>query len=94
MPPAERNLLLNIWNPTTFTHLPVYCLHQLFEKQVKCDERSIAVEWEGITLSYSKLNANSNRLAHYLIAEGVKPDDRIALCAQRSIATVVANWEF
>ncbi|MDL2411029.1 AMP-binding protein, partial [Rhizobium calliandrae] len=41
-------------------------------------------------LSYGELNAQANRLAHHLIALGVKPDQPVAICLQRSPAMVVA----
>lgn len=43
-------------------------LHQLFEIQVKRNGQAIAVEFEGNILKYTELNAQSNRLANYLIA--------------------------
>ncbi|XP_055305790.1 uncharacterized protein LOC129570272, partial [Sitodiplosis mosellana] len=71
-------------------HPPARCLHQLFEAQVEHDGQAIAVECEGRTLSYTELNAQANQLAHYLVARGVKPDDRIALCVDRSTTMIVA----
>ncbi|WP_139837564.1 AMP-binding protein, partial [Xenorhabdus beddingii] len=41
------------------------------------------------TLSYGELNQRANRLAHHLIALGVQPDDRVAICAERSPELVV-----
>ncbi|XP_055301721.1 dimodular nonribosomal peptide synthase-like [Sitodiplosis mosellana] len=90
LPKDERDLLLFTWNQETKTYPPACCLHQLFEKQVERDGEAIAVECKGKTLSYSELNAQANRLAHYLIARGVKPDDRIALCVERSTTMLVA----
>jgi amino acid adenylation domain-containing protein len=45
-----------------------------------CDDQS---------LSYQELNSRANRLAHHLIGLGVGPDQRVALCAERSIDIVV-----
>ncbi|RMP51671.1 Amino acid adenylation, partial [Pseudomonas syringae pv. atrofaciens] len=41
------------------------------------------------SLTYGELNARANRLAHYLIGLGIQPDDRVAICAQRSLEMVV-----
>ncbi|XP_055305078.1 uncharacterized protein LOC129569885, partial [Sitodiplosis mosellana] len=90
IPPEERVLLLHTWNQTTFTYPTAQCLHQLFETQVERDAQAIAVECKGETMSYAELNAQSNQLAHYLIARGVKPDDRIALCVERNMKMLVA----
>ncbi|XP_031633911.1 uncharacterized protein LOC116347466 [Contarinia nasturtii] len=90
IPQEEREMLLYSWNETTVNYPPVCCLHQLFEAQVERDGRSIAVECEGETMNYAELNAQANQLAHYLIANGVKPDDRIALCVKRSTKMIIA----
>ncbi|XP_055326128.1 uncharacterized protein LOC129579960, partial [Sitodiplosis mosellana] len=90
IPSEERTLLLHTWNETTFIYPPTRCLHQSFEEQVEHDGKAIAVECDGNTISYTELNAQANKLAHYLIARGVKPDDRIALCTERSTTMIVA----
>jgi non-ribosomal peptide synthetase component F len=40
-------------------------------------------------VSYGELNARANALAHRLIAMGVRPDDRVALCLERGVGLVV-----
>ncbi|MBD9653185.1 AMP-binding protein, partial [Ensifer sp. ENS09] len=45
--------------------------------------------YDGQSLSYGELNARANRLAHYLIDAGVKPDTRVGICVERSPAMVV-----
>ncbi|MBV6325547.1 amino acid adenylation domain-containing protein, partial [Duganella sp. HSC-15S17] len=41
------------------------------------------------SVSYGELNARANRLAHTLIGLGVKPDDRVAICVERSVEMIV-----
>ncbi|WP_219097304.1 amino acid adenylation domain-containing protein [Pseudomonas sp. UMAB-40] len=65
------------------------CIHQLFEAQVACSPQATALVFEGETLSYGELNVRANRLAHRLIASGVRPDQRVAICVERSPAMVV-----
>ncbi|MBM7127917.1 amino acid adenylation domain-containing protein [Dyella mobilis] len=65
------------------------CIHELFEQQVLRVPDAIAVVFGDQSLSYAQLNVQANRLAHYLIARGVRPDDRIAICMERSIELVV-----
>src|SRR5271169_5701925 len=40
-------------------------------------------------LTYAELNARANRLAHHLRSLGVRPDDRVAICVERSLGMVV-----
>jgi amino acid adenylation domain-containing protein len=62
----------------------------LFEDWASRSPESIAIVSGDRTLSYGALNARANRMAHALIAAGVKPDDRVALCMERSPEMVVA----
>lgn len=41
-------------------------------------------------LSYQQLNTLANRLARYLIANGVQPEDKVALCFERRNEIIVA----
>ncbi|WP_155393962.1 non-ribosomal peptide synthetase, partial [Xanthomonas albilineans] len=66
------------------------CVHELFEAQVVRDPPAIAVVQGEVTLTYGELNAQANQLAHYLRELGVCPDDRVAICVQRSVEMVVA----
>ncbi|WP_186435624.1 non-ribosomal peptide synthetase, partial [Xenorhabdus innexi] len=59
-------------------------LHQLFEQQVLDTPEATALVSNGQSLSYRELNQQANQLAHALIASGVKPDDRVAICVDRS----------
>jgi amino acid adenylation domain-containing protein len=65
------------------------CAHQLFEEQVSRTPEAMAVVFEKHNLTYAELNQRANRLAHYLIALGVRPDHRVALCAERSLEMMV-----
>jgi len=89
LPPDERTLLLETWNQTDAAYPADRCLHQLFEEHVQRDPDAIAVVMGTQTLSYGALNAQANRLAHYLIEHGVRPDDRVAICVERSFAMVI-----
>ncbi|MDE9555583.1 amino acid adenylation domain-containing protein [Xenorhabdus bovienii] len=89
LPPAERQQLLVDFN-TTETDFPQDALiHQLFEAQAAIRPAATAVVYEDQTMSYDELNRRANRLAHHLIALGVRPDDRVAICLERSPEMVV-----
>ena len=50
---------------------------------------AVAVVYEAERLTYGQLNARANQVAHHLIGLGIRPDDRVALCVQRSLDMVV-----
>jgi amino acid adenylation domain-containing protein len=80
--------LLNAWNQTQVDY-PLQCIHQQFEAQVERTPTAIAVVFENQTLTYQALNAQANRLAHYLRSLGVGPDLLVGICVERSLAMVV-----
>ncbi|NUY36234.1 AMP-binding protein, partial [Paraburkholderia sp. JPY303] len=57
--------------------------------QVRRAPEAVALVHENERLSYGELNARANRLAHHLIALGVRPDQPVAICVERSPAMVV-----
>ncbi|OWK25878.1 hypothetical protein AJ87_49660 [Rhizobium yanglingense] len=89
LPAAERTYLLEDLNRTAAAYASERCIHELFEAQVQRAPEAVAVVHEDERLSYGELNARANRLAHHLIGLGVKPDDRVAICLERSPAMVV-----
>ncbi|MGH9615071.1 MAG: non-ribosomal peptide synthetase, partial [Bryobacteraceae bacterium] len=86
---AQRQQLLVAFNDTDRPYPRERCVHELFEEQVERTPEAIALVYEGRQLSYAELNAHANRVAHHLIALGVRPDDRVAVCMQRSLEMVV-----
>ena len=86
---AERDQVVYQWNATEADYPADECVHELFEAQAARTPDAVAVEFEDQRLSYSELNARANRLAHHLIGLGVKPDDRVAICVERSLEMVI-----
>ena len=86
---GEKRKILGEWNDT---HRPVphSTLPRLFEKQAIETPDSTAVIWQQHALTYRELNQRSNRLAHYLIAQGVGPEDIVAVYLERSPEMVIA----
>ncbi|WP_197413178.1 non-ribosomal peptide synthetase, partial [Vibrio sp. MEBiC08052] len=87
---AERDLVLNRFNQTATPFPDESCLHTLIEGQVARNPQATAVVFEEQSLSYAELNARANQLAHWLIAQGVRPDSRVAVCLERSCELVVS----
>jgi amino acid adenylation domain-containing protein len=61
----------------------------LIEARARETPATPAVVHAGSSLCYAELNVRANRLAHWLIARGVAPDDRVALCVTRSLDMAV-----
>nr|WP_211258418.1 non-ribosomal peptide synthetase [Pseudomonas mosselii] len=89
LPDDERGHLLQAWNATAQAGDVEQPIQALFEQQVARDPEAVAVQSEEGQLSYRQLNAEANRLAHHLIALGVQPDDRVAICVERGLSLVV-----
>jgi non-ribosomal peptide synthetase component F len=64
-------------------------IHWLIEKQVRAHPEAPALSFGDQTLSYAELNAQANRLAHRLIALGVKSETMVGIAVERSIEMVV-----
>ncbi|WP_440528457.1 amino acid adenylation domain-containing protein [Serratia marcescens] len=90
VPEAERELLLHGWNRTERDYPLDQTLAALFEQQVRRTPHATALVSGAESLSYAQLNARANRLAHVLIARGVGPDSRVAVCAERGLNMVTA----
>src|SRR4029077_8236099 len=65
------------------------CVHELFEEQVEKTPEAVAVVFENEFLSYAGLNRRANQMARYLRELGVRPDDRVAICVERSLEMIV-----
>ncbi|WP_338581897.1 amino acid adenylation domain-containing protein [Pseudomonas sp. MAG733B] len=89
LPASERTLLLKTLNTTDASCPDHLCIHHLFEAQVALSPEATALIFEGEAFSYGELNVRANRLAHRLIELGVGPDQRVAICVERSAAMVV-----
>jgi len=86
---SERRRLLIELNRTEVDYGQGNLIHKIFEAQVEHSPNSVAVEFEGLQLSYAELNERANRLAHYLIGLGVKPGGMTPICMERSPEMVV-----
>ncbi|MEG4318851.1 MULTISPECIES: amino acid adenylation domain-containing protein [unclassified Microcoleus] len=89
LPEKEKNLLLVEWNQTQTDESQYRCLHHLVTQQAEATPEKIAVSFEGQTLTYQELHQRSNQLAHYLQKQGVKPDDLVGICVERSLEMLV-----
>lgn len=86
---AEIDEQLVIFNQTEFKYQNTKTIHQLFEEEVKRSAGNIAVADKFFSLTYKELNEKSNQLAHYLMSKGIKTDDFVAICTERSLEMLI-----
>ncbi len=86
---AERRRQLVDWNAVGRAASPDACVHELFEIQAQLRPDTTAVVCEETSFSYRELDRRANQVARRLRALGVGPDDRVALCVERSAAMIV-----
>ncbi|WP_460885497.1 amino acid adenylation domain-containing protein, partial [Pseudoduganella ginsengisoli] len=89
LPSEERLQLLGEFNGDGAAFASDHLMHQQFEAQAAARPDAVAVVCDGETLTYDQLNRRANQLAHRLMAQGVGPDSRVAICVERGIGMVV-----
>ncbi|MBX9399679.1 non-ribosomal peptide synthase/polyketide synthase [Lysobacter sp. BMK333-48F3] len=89
---AERARLTLDWNATARDY-PQEVMHAGFERQVRLQPQAPAVLCGEERWSYQTLNRHANRIAHGLLAEGVRAGDRVGILLERGpwmLAAVLA----
>ncbi|GAA2412904.1 hypothetical protein GCM10010433_10030 [Streptomyces pulveraceus] len=81
--PDERHRLLEEWNGAV-TGSSGAGLAELFAAQAARTPDAIALVDGDRELSYAELDAETNRLAHHLVALGVRPESVVAVLMERS----------
>lgn len=86
---ASERTQLRQWGVNAQRYSNLEPVHRLFEQRVMESPDSTALIFNDTTLSYRELNGRSNRLAHYLIGLGVKPETRVGIAVERSVDMLV-----
>jgi mycobactin peptide synthetase MbtE len=68
---------------------PAQTLADLVEAQVERAPDAVAVAYEGRYSTYREVNEAANRVAHWLIAQGIGAEDRVAVLLDKSPELVV-----
>jgi amino acid adenylation domain-containing protein len=89
---AERHQILVEWNDTRVDYPQDKLVHQIFEAQAEKTPDSIAVVFEGESLTYRELNERANQLAHYLQSLGVGPESMVGIAVERSLEMIVGLY--
>jgi amino acid adenylation domain-containing protein len=86
----ERRRVLEAWNGTARPYPREACIHTLFQAQAAERPDAVALEWDGVRLTYAELDGRANQLAHHLAARGVGPDARVGVLLERGPKMVVS----
>jgi amino acid adenylation domain-containing protein len=74
----------------TETQYPYISLSELLGKQAELSPNNIALEYKNTKISYDELHVKVNQFAHYLVSQGVKSGDYIAVSFPRTPELVYA----
>ena len=87
--PADELAQLQRWNATAAA-IPVPTMHGAFERQAQATPERIALRFGSETQSYHTLDERANRIAHGLVAQGVRPGDLVGIALERGPAMLAA----
>ena len=85
----EEQILIEKWNATETSYEKDLCVHQKIEQYSKLSPQLPALRFNDSILTYKELNAHANRLANYFIEQGIQPEDKIAICTERSMEMMI-----
>ncbi|MEH6642860.1 amino acid adenylation domain-containing protein [Vreelandella glaciei] len=86
---ADEKQLLSEWGENTQQYSGTSLIHHRIERQAAAAPKTPALVVGNQSLSYAELNTRANRLAHYLVGLGVKPETRVGIAVERSLEIVV-----
>jgi amino acid adenylation domain-containing protein len=87
---APEQARLAQWGVNTHREPQPEPVHRMIERQARIQPDAAALLFADEALSFSELNRRANRLAHRLIALGVKPEVLVGIAMERSVEMVVA----
>lgn len=88
----EKLQIIKEFNNTYIDYPREKTIVEVFEEQVEKTPNNIAVVFEDKQITYAQLNAMANSLAHKLREYGVKPDDFVAIVAERGIEMIAGIY--
>ncbi|WPO69806.1 non-ribosomal peptide synthetase [Streptomyces sp. KN37] len=87
---AGLRQVLTEWNDSAAALPGDATVAGLFEAQVARVPEAVAVVSGGVEVSYGELDRRANRLARYLVAQGVGAESLVGVCLERGVDVVVA----
>ncbi|HKY33643.1 MAG TPA: amino acid adenylation domain-containing protein [Candidatus Polarisedimenticolia bacterium] len=94
---SEREAALERWSGrAAVASVAAEPVHRQFERQAALHPGRRAVVLEGRAVTYRELDGRSSRLAALLRDRGVRPEDRVGICLERSpelAVAMIAVWK-
>lgn len=77
------------WNKTETPFPHTKTITQLFEEQVERAPHNVAIVFNNQELTYLELNQRADQVAHHLIQNGIRENQFIAICLERSLEMII-----
>jgi amino acid adenylation domain-containing protein len=95
VPPAQIEQMDRVLNRTQMPFERTLCVDQLVERSVRGQPDKVAVEWNGVQLTYRALWDRSGEVARALVKAGAGPQSLIGVMLERSadlVAVLLGVW--
>ena len=78
------------WNKSSIKYDKNKTILELIESWAKKRPNTLAVVCGEETYTYRELNTEANKIAHTLLSQGIKPEDKVVICLDRSKEFIAA----
>jgi amino acid adenylation domain-containing protein len=86
----QKTKMVTEWNENNRS-IGIKTIHQYFEEQAIRTPDATALIYNDEKLSYMELNNKVNQLGRYLRAKGLKPNQVVGICLERSMEMIIAS---
>ena len=76
----------------TMVDYPFSLIHHFLEKSACLYPAKVALVHEDIRATYAEINAGANRLAHWLVDQGIQQGERVVLLLENSLEYVISYY--
>jgi amino acid adenylation domain-containing protein len=90
MSEEERTLVIQGPNRASADYEIAPSIQAVFESQADRTPEQVAVRFQGDAVTYRQLNERANRLANYLVKQGVRQGDLVGVALERSPEMIIA----
>lgn len=87
--PYDDQITLSQFGQGPRRPVPHLNVHHAFESEVDAHPDVVAAVFEHTNVTYQQLDTAANRLANYLLASGLQPQERVCLVVSRSLEMLV-----